>query len=300
MNAIKDTWRGLLRRRLWPVALLLVAGLVAVPKLLAKPPATAPVATTARAADTDDGTTSYVKLADGSVVTERRRVLGPTKDPFAPRELPEVAKSKTKKTSKSTTKQDTTTDKPSSASSSPAPAAPVATPTPTPAPTYPQFSIKVRFGKTDGEKTTQTVERLDVLPSISTPLLVYRGVEDNGKVAVFELTGDVTAQGDGTCLPSTDDCQLLKLKAGETSFIDVTHTGSQTDAQYELDLKEIHVKATTSQAKLAKSSTVRALLAAGGGDAGTRYVFDPKTGTLHKLSAKAAKKLSAAARRASL
>ena len=130
---------------------------------------------------------------------------------------------------------------------------------------------------------------------------MYRGVEDGGKVAVFELTGNVTALGDGSCLPSPDDCELLKLKAGETSFITVSDTGADA-AQYELDLKEIHVKATTaSESKLAKTAkTAAQLLDADGGDQGARYVFDPKTGTLHKLSTKDAAKLTASARRSSL
>ena len=53
-------------------------------------------------------------------------------------------------------------------------------------------------------------------------MLVYRGVEDGGKVAIFELTGDVVAQGDGTCAPTPEDCQYLKLRAGETEFITVS------------------------------------------------------------------------------
>ena len=39
MNVVTTTWRQLVRRRLWPVALLLLAALVAVPVLLAREPA---------------------------------------------------------------------------------------------------------------------------------------------------------------------------------------------------------------------------------------------------------------------
>ena len=38
MNLITDTLQGLVRRKLWPVALLLVGALVAVPLVLAKTP----------------------------------------------------------------------------------------------------------------------------------------------------------------------------------------------------------------------------------------------------------------------
>ncbi len=36
MNALSTTWRQLVRRRLWPVAVLLVAALAAVPVLLSR------------------------------------------------------------------------------------------------------------------------------------------------------------------------------------------------------------------------------------------------------------------------
>ena len=39
MSVIKDTWRFLVQRKLWPVAILLIAAAVAVPKLLAQEPA---------------------------------------------------------------------------------------------------------------------------------------------------------------------------------------------------------------------------------------------------------------------
>ena len=118
--------------------------------------------------------------------------------------------------------------------------------TPTPTATVPQYSIKVRFGAvTDSsELTAKTVERLTVLPDEEAPVLVYKGVEDGGKVAVFELTGVVDAQGDGKCEPTPEDCQYLKLRAGETEFITVTETGTEADAQYQLDLVKIYKKDT--------------------------------------------------------
>ena len=41
MNVVTTIWRQLVRRRLWPVAVLLLAALVAVPVLLAREPAVA-------------------------------------------------------------------------------------------------------------------------------------------------------------------------------------------------------------------------------------------------------------------
>ena len=127
------------------------------------------------------------------------------------------------------------------------PTAPVATATPTATPKpAPLNSIRVRFGKVAEDESTAeepkaaTVRRLEVLPDEDNPVLVYRGVEDGGKVAVFELTGTVEAMGDGKCEPSPEDCQILKLKAGETEFLTISDTGTEADAQYQLDLVKIN------------------------------------------------------------
>src|SRR5262245_22570366 len=256
MNVITDTFRALVRRKLWPVAVLLVAALVAVPKLLAKEPVTATVS--APHAKPEEGLpATFVAAAesDGSVEGGKRRlVLGESKDPFAPRELSKAeraarAKAKAKLAAAEQAGEEhatAETDAEQGASESAgggggggAAEAPAATPTPAPK-TYPLYSVKVSFGRVDGTQSTKTIERLKVLPNTSSPLLVYRGVEDGGKLAVFELTGTVVAQGDGVCEPTPEDCQILKLRADETEFITVTDTGDETDAQYQLSVEKIY------------------------------------------------------------
>ena len=137
---------------------------------------------------------------------------------------------------------------------------------------------------------------MSVLPDEENPVLVYRGVEDGGKVAIFELTGAVEAQGDGTCAPTPEDCQYLKLHAGETEFITISDTGTEADAQYQLDLVKIYKKATKVEAS--DDATGAQPLAKAGSSSlkgkrvklqrRNRYVFDAKTGTLHR-AAKGAK-----------
>ena len=267
MNLITDTWRGLVRRKLWPVALLLVGALVAVPLVLAKEPAVEPApANLAAAAADEDISTTYVTSADDAEIegaeettAKRRRTLGASKDPFEPAPLPKAKKKKKTTKAKADAATTSTKDTGSSSSSSKettagggstAPTAPVATATPTATPKpAPLNSIRVRFGKVAEDESTAeepkaaTVRRLEVLPDEDNPVLVYRGVEDGGKVAVFELTGNVTVEGDGECHPTPEDCQILKLRAGETEFVTVTDTGSEeTDAQYQIDLVKINSK----------------------------------------------------------
>jgi hypothetical protein len=249
MNLITDTWRGLVRRKLWPVALLLVAALVAVPLTLAKTPEVEPAPANAAAASTaDDMVATYVTSREDAAEEEsgkRRRTLGVDKDPFEPAPLP---KAKTKKKAKAEKKAEPAkTPEPKPAGGGAPAAAPVATATPTATPRpAPLNSIKVRFSTVTEDESeepkAQFVERFEVLPDEKHPVLVYRGVEQGGKVAVFELTGTVIVEGDGRCKPTPENCRFLRLRVGETEFVTVTDTGADTDAQYQLDLVKINAR----------------------------------------------------------
>jgi hypothetical protein len=316
MNVITDILRQIVRRKLWPVALVLLGALAAGPFVLAKDPEPTALASAANASKVEAVPATFVSADEPTDPAKRRRVLGSEKDPFAPAELTKAEKRKrteAKAKAKAAESESTNSAKSSASSSSPGtasgssgaggtatpPVAPAPTATPAPTTTVPAFSIKVRFGPTTDETTltAKTYERMSVLPDETNPLLVYRGVEDGGKVAIFELTGKVDAMGDGTCLPTPEDCQYLKLHAGETEFITLSDTGdAATDAQFQLDLVKIYKKktkeklsaddaaaATESLAKASPSS-----LKAKSKDYAlrrrNRYVFDATSGTLHKVA----------------
>jgi hypothetical protein len=258
MNVLTDTWRGLVRRRLWPVALLLIAAVAAVPILLSKrpvsnaAPASVPPATGATAS-TGSGETVFVSAAPEAQGSGRRHVIGARKDPFAPAPLPKPKKhAKASKSSASATA--TPTPEPSSPapSSTPAPTTPTPPVSSAPAPAplrvvYAKDSLSVRFGPTSADPIARTLNRRHALPSTFNPLLVYMGLEDNGKTAVFMVGSDVTKlEGDGRCEPDLATCDTLRLKAGETEFV------STNSAQYELDLVKIH---HTTQSRLGKPGT---------------------------------------------
>ena len=86
MNLITDPFRGLVQRKLWPVALLLVGALVAVPVVLSKAPTTAPAASpnakkteaipatfVTAAEDADDTTSAGACWAPRRTRSSRRR-----------------------------------------------------------------------------------------------------------------------------------------------------------------------------------------------------------------------------------
>ena len=93
--------------------------------------------------------------------------------------------------------------------------------------------------------------------------------------------------GDGDCRPSPDECETLRLRAGDTEFFDVKDETGAVTAQYQLDLLKIHTSSTTSASKAkASSKNGRRLLKARVSEEGPmKYRWNAATGTLDKRSA---------------
>jgi hypothetical protein len=261
VNVIADTWRQLVRRRLWPLAVLLLAALVAVPVLLAKdpapvePPAPQPVAKTTAAEEAATGE-PVVALAEDGERSRRRRVLGARKDPFEPAPTPEPKQDENQQQPEQTPEGSKPTE-PSGGGSdapvsptvpAPAPVTPTV-PAPTPEPpkkkTYPQDSLIVGFGDpTSDSLPRMTLEKLEALPDDTTdaesePVLVYMGLTKDDKHAIFMIGAGAEATGDGECKPHPSSCETVHLRKGETEFFDVKDDAGEVVAQYELDLVDI-------------------------------------------------------------
>jgi hypothetical protein len=257
MNVLTTTWRQLVRRRLWPVALLLVAALAAVPVLLSRDPepiaaAPAPPAD-ANAKVSDSLSTPVIDAATPEQRSRRRRVLGIRKDPFMPYGVKHPKKQKAAAKPKVTVVKTPTTTNPSpgSGSSNPSSSPSVSGPTvpapATPVPAkpkpkhYAKGSLIVRFGDATTDQLPRTnVKKLGPLPDDTNPLLVYMGLTDHGKKAVFMVDAALDPTGDGDCRPHPSNCETIALAKGETEFFDLVddETGDVT-AQYELDLVDI-------------------------------------------------------------
>jgi hypothetical protein len=265
MSPVTNLWRQLVQRRLWPVAILLIAALAAVPLTLAKdpePPASPPPAEVDTKSEL--ATTPIVAAVTPADRAKRRKVLGAKKNPFASvkpadpaadsydGKAPTVVKSPTGGTSDDTGSSGSGSTPTGSAPSTGTPTTPA---TPAPAPKkYAPHELTVRFGAADGVKR-QSVKRLQALPSEEEPVLIYMGVKD-GK-AVFLVDHGVTPVGDGECKPSPEDCQEIRLREGETEFLDVKDDTGNVTGQYQLDLIKIH-KGSSASASAAKTSAHRA------------------------------------------
>jgi hypothetical protein len=300
MKIVTDTWRQLVQRRLWPVALLLLGALVAVPFLLSKPAepvAASPVApanTVKTEAASADPIVALVSDDDGPAT---RRALGVRHDPFAssaPKR--KHAKAHGPKVEATPAATPATGEGQPSSGGGQAPVSTVPTTPKPPTTTIPAYSIDVRFGaSSDGEPPRQTLQRNEALPDENDPVLVYLGVKNGGKTAVFMLSEGLTPTGDGVCTPK-DTCETIELQAGETEFFDLN--GDTDGTQFELDVVKIHKHATKvadtdttttgsgSSAPVAGSASVkagnRAVRARVTAHGPLPYRFDPASGTLRR------------------
>lgn len=260
MNVVKSTWRQLVRRRLWPVAVLLVVALAAIPTVLASEPE-APVAPVTPSAEVDAVTDSSIAEPVVASVTpedrsRRRRVLGARKDPFAPAPEPKAKKAATAPSDSGGATAPKAPDQPVGGG------IPVDLPPPTsgggtvvaPAPVAPSAPVKkfapgtvvVRFSEAKGGASAKLAfEKLSPVPDPELPLLVYMGLTKDGKRAKFLVDASVEVDGDGRCKPHPSNCETIELRVGETEFLDVVDPEADADAedrivaQYQLDLVDI-------------------------------------------------------------
>jgi hypothetical protein len=234
-----DLWHDLRAKRLWPVALVLAGALVAVPFLLSKsaeaPPAPAP-ATSAKAEVADKealAALAEVKLQESD--DPRGSTLGvfDPDDPFLPPKV--IAKrSRPGSSSASSTIESDQTDSGSTGGGSTAATDGGSGGGDTPSTgggdtggydkgsgggggettTAYKYVVDVTFRSNGRTRHINGLEKLDLLPSQASPLLIFMGVTPKGSDAVFLVDATLTAAGEGRCQPSPDECALAYIGAG--------------------------------------------------------------------------------------
>jgi hypothetical protein len=276
MSPFSNIWRQLVQRRLWPVAVLLIAALAAVPFLLAKEPEAEPAPLpkpTADATASELATTPIVAKATPVDRAKRRKVLGKAKNPFAKPPKVDAASTSPQPAPSSDTGTGAGSGGPTKladnltiigggggGATAPGPTGPAVPAPDEPADPKPvkrqRHSVTVRFG--GGESLERmNIKKLEPLPLGEEPLVVYLGVADGGKSAVFLVDSSITAQGDGECMPDASTCEKVYLREGETEFFDIVDESGNSVAAYQLDLVEIHGNAAKSSSA-ARTSDAKA------------------------------------------
>jgi hypothetical protein len=237
MNFARALIRDLVDKRLWPIAVVLVAALVAVPLLLSGggdgAADDAPLAARAPA-DADAAKVAAVKLAGppsgrsrpGDVRNPFRRppvastettadapAAAPAAEPAdAPADAPAAsgATGTTTTTTTPSTGTTTTTTTPSTAAGdADTEDAPVGG-------SYRRTEI--RFGERLG--ASHAISRLTPVPGPGDPALIYLGVSAKGATFLLGSGTTATASGEGQCVDS--HCRIIALKQGESMVVYAT------------------------------------------------------------------------------
>jgi hypothetical protein len=290
---LADLWNDLRAKRLWPVALLLLAGLVAVPLVLSKgaeePPVPAPAASGARNASNPEEFKGLASVtleetlpSDGSSLD----TFDPS-DPFRPStEVLKRAREEALGTTQAGPTDNSTSDTgavggggSSGASGSSGESGTGDTGTGdtstddsgsggtsggddggggdggTSTTTQYTYVIDVTFRANGRTRKIHGMERLEMLPNEASPLLLFLGVSPNAGNAVFLVDSTLEAAGEGRCEPSRSECAFLYLGAGSE------HAFTNDDGEsYELrvdQIRKVKTGASASGSGTAKASVHR-------------------------------------------
>src|SRR5215208_771364 len=268
-----DLWHDLRAKRLWPVAVVLGVALVAVPVVLSKPSETpsAPPPTARKAPDPKDlKALASVKLEQGD---ERGSSLD-TFDPSVPCRPPKrITKRSSQEGDASSTITGGTPSSPGADTGSTGETGSTGgdlgfggggggggdtgstgggdTHTTT---TQYRYVVDLTFTANGRKRQIKSMERLDMLPSQESPLLLFLGVSTDAGNAVFLVDSTLEAAGEGRCKPRASDCAFLYIGAGsEHEF-----TNEEGDS-YTLRIDEIRkVRVGASAAASRRGKTARA------------------------------------------
>lgn len=263
---LRDLWHDLREKRLWPVAIALLAGVIAVPVLLldssggedVAPPAV-PAAQTPPGADE----AALVALDEESSAAGSRLDHFDPKDPFKPRGVPRLKATDEaggeSKAAGGSGKSDSAVKVPPGAP----PTAPDVAGTPAvgdeskPRPVSYTYVADVRFGRRAGTpRRYDALRKLDVLPRSGAPMLVFLGVSPTGKSAIFLVDASLRQRGDGRCLPSRDECTFLHLTTEEGHDLHYLETAEGVEYSIRLlDIRRVRTALLAAQARRAKKSS---------------------------------------------
>ena len=245
MNFLQPLITDLREKRLWPVVVVLVGALVAVPVLLAKPaPKPEPAIAATGAGATITSPISGLPVVELSTTPQFSHLPGHGRDPFT-QQTSTTSTSSTASTSTSVSSSSggttSTTGSHGSSSSTGSNAGgggttgntgssttttqttttttPVTPPGLTPTESY---GVTIAITKPSGGlDTIAPVERLTPLPSGQQPLLIELGVLKGGSAVLFVVAPGTSLSGPAKCLPGRIDCQIISLAPNQIESLSV-------------------------------------------------------------------------------
>jgi hypothetical protein len=317
MSALSNMIKELRERKLWPIAILLIVALVAVPLLLSKKAPTNLVTQPTGGLPYSTGTA----LPAISVQTKPSdsKLAGRGRNPFTPQQVATTATTATTAATASTpvttpstsgagaatvsTGSPTPSGSGGSSTATPVTTSPATTTAPTTTPVTPtkpvapaphgltakqSYQVSLAITTSDGGlRTIDPLERLSVLPSPQQPLLVELGVLHDTNRVLFAVEPGAAVGGPGTCTPGPIDCEILSLAPGQTEGVSKqTPTGSTPVALFSVNSISAVDHPTAAAADVARrtgSAAGRELLANTPLSAVSLFQYDPSVGAVVDL-----------------
>jgi hypothetical protein len=309
-------------KRLWPVAAVLLAGIVAAPVLLSKSPkpstqaqasvpATPPPSGTALPAISVQSTPGHANLkgssrdpfaaaagsgSTGSTATPTTSGAGSvvsTVTSAAQTAVNSFTGSASTGSTSSTTSMTGTSSTTSTGTGTAVPSSPPsitgnAKPKPVQTGLSSRETYDVALSETNSNSGVDTIDplaRLSVLPSVDQPRLIELGVLQGGSRVLFAVQPGTIVDGPGACIPGPLDCEILSLAQDQTEA--VSHTGGGAPvalfAVTGITVTKHSSAAVTNVARRAASAAGRALFNQSTLPALSLFKYEPSLGSVVDL-----------------
>jgi hypothetical protein len=268
-----DLWHDLRAKRLWPVAVVLVVALIAVPVVLSKSseqPAAAPEKAVRKAPDPKD-----LKALASVTLNEAAESRGSSLDTFDPSNPFRPPKAIEKRSQQGAEGASTITsgggaggddgstgdgggDTGSTGggdTGSTGGGDNGSTGGDTPTTTQYRYVVDLTFTANGRTRHIKSMERLEMLPNEASPLLLFLGVSASAGNAVFLVDSTLDAAGEGKCKPRAAECAFLYIGAGsEHEFT------NEAGDSYTLRIDEIRKVRVDGTAAASKKKGARAAI----------------------------------------
>jgi len=264
-----DLWQDLREKRLWPIAVGLLAATAAVPLLLFKP--ASPAAPEPPLPTASQGPRLPTVSVDSGPVEGSDLAQFSSKNPFIPLSDLQTQSSSSGSTPSGSAGSPLSTASASAASAGGSPSTAQthgggfsaggsnagggsSSPSSSPTVHWFRYTVDVKFGTPGKLKTLDNVQNLKMLPNSKQPVVIFMGVTSDGAHALFFVDDPTySASGKGTCNVSGDACRFVTLT---TSANSETFTSADGQTKYKLQLLKVNQQSFTPKSSQTSKSKV--------------------------------------------
>lgn len=261
LEAVRQIGRDLIEKRLWPIAVALLAGVVIVPMLITSSSSDAPAPASVASVTPPAPTAPSPAPSGDDASSARRSPTRKVRDPFFDPPNPPAASVATNATADATraVAAPAGTAAVNQRTAGAAKASPTRATNPTPstarrpsprAATAPRGSAYYRAVVHWGDSPAaapHTLARLRPLGGRRNPAALYLGVaKADALYAVFVLGPNASSRGEGVCRTGTD-CRMIALRAGERRSFVVRHPDG-SEQRFTLRVRSLKIVETSAAA----------------------------------------------------